>query len=526
MILKSLIFLYWHILLNEYRKKFFSKNTLFGVVIVVFISIVVLSFGYFLGLLVNYSRMYPELDVGDPFYFIRVLFIEVIFLFLLLKISGSRVLKQINLNTLKLFPVTKSIVFLFDINIGLLDFVSLFFTEFLLAFILSTGAFSISFSTGIIFVLFIISLVYFVNVLGELLQSIIKLLSSLPKIRTTIVLVIFMVVIYFFAIEHLEWKPLVINNPFSWNVGSIFSLTILKEIHWLYNVIFLNTLFSIFCSLLAISIKIIHANLFSAHIIIKRISHKKSKIQLNSLLSFFPKMLQPYLEKDIKYIYRSSRSLSAIIFELIFLVFVCYMYFTNSKYYDTVYFSAGFIITIPVLMWDFFLSNSWGLERRGFGFYLYSNIDFGKLPQSKNLGYIIARLPIMILISLTLSIIYSFKYFPVIISLYIILNLLSLSFSNIVSVKNPIPIEFKESSLAEKKQQKISWLGFAGLLIYIVLPVLILFILYKIDTGIIFYSILLAILFMLIILYLKMTHYASRLLYKQKETIYKKLIKT
>lgn len=521
----ALLYLYWRILFNEYRKKFFSKSTAIGAILIIVLSLFTIGIGFGISFMVNYTRLHPELDSGNPYYFARIIFLEVVSLFIIIKIYGSRVLKQINLNTLKLFPIPKQVIFLFDINIGILDFVSLFFVEFLLGLISGAGGFSLSFSTGIIFTMFIISLLYFVHVLGELLQSITKFFSSLPKIWTTIVLITSFVLIYIFVIKGLDWRSVVINNPLSWNVGSVFSLTIFNEYNWIYNVIVLNILFSIIGLIFIILIKIIHANLFSAHTIQNTPQVKKKKFGLINSVSIFPTKLQPYLEKDLKYIFRNSHALSAIILEALLLVFIGYMHFTNGKFYDTVYFPAGFIITIPVMIWDFFLSNSWGLEKSGFGFYLYSNIDYKILPQSKNLSFIIARMPVIILISLFLSIIFSFKYLPVLILLYIILNILSLSFSNIVSVKNPFPMDFNESSMSRKKQQSFSIIGFIGLMIYLILPAAILFLLYKLGAGLVFYSIIIVLLFLLIILYKKMTLYSSVLLFKQKEIIYKKLVK-
>lgn len=521
----ALLYLYFHILFNEYHKKFFSKSTAFGAVLILVLSLFTIGIGFSVGFMVNYIRLHPELDSGNPYYFARIIFLELVFTLIIIKMSGSRVLKQITLNTLKIFPIPKRVIFLFDINIGILDFVSLFFAVFLLAFISGAGGFSISFSTGIIFILFILSLLYFVHVLGELLRSITKFINSLPKIRTTLFLITSLILIYIFVLKGLDLTSVVINNPLSWNVGSVFSLTIFNEDHWLYNVIILNILFSIIGLIFAILIKIIHDNLFSVHTIQIAPQVKKKKLQLINNVSIFPAKLQPYFEKDIRYIFRSSHALSAIILELLLLVFVGYMHFTNAKFYDKVYFPAGFIITIPIMIWDFLLSNSWGLERRGFGFYLYSNVDYKILLQSKNLSFIITRMPVIILISLFLSIIFSFKYLPIFILLYIISNILSLSFSNIVSIKNPFPVDFKESSMSQKKQQSFSMIGFIGLMIYLILPAAILFMLYKLGAGLVFYSIILALLFLLIILYKKMTLYSSVLLFKQKEIIYKKLVK-
>ncbi|MHB8337195.1 MAG: hypothetical protein ACYC6P_16550 [Ignavibacteriaceae bacterium] len=524
--MKSLFFLYGRILVNEYKERFFSKNTLSGVVLIIFLSIISVGLGFFLGFFVNYTRTHPELNAGDPFYGIRMVFFQVAGSVILIKAASSaRILKQVNLNTLRLFPVKKSEIFLFDINIGIVDFISLYLIELLLGLIAGAGGFSISFYISIVFIIFCCSLVYFVHVISELVQSVRKLLSSLPKVRTTIAVLLFLMPLYFFVIKKISWRIVINNNPLSWNVSSIFSLTIFGESHWIFDLILLNIIFSMIGLIFAISIKIIHANLFSAHILQKTQEVKKKKIQLSGLAFLFPEKLQPYLEKDIKYIFRSSRSLSAIIIELLLLVFVGYMHLTNGKHYDSIYFPAAFVIAFPVIIWDFFLSNSLGFEKSGFGFYMYSNVNFNGILLSKNVSFLLVRLPVILLVSLVMSILFSFQYFPVIILLYLILNFTSLMFANIVSVRNPYPVDFKESSFSQKQQQSFSMIGFIGLMIYLILPTAILFTLYKLGAGFIYYSIMIVILTLLFIFYKRMISYASSLLYKQKEFIYKKLIK-
>ncbi|HED08011.1 MAG TPA: hypothetical protein ENI57_07845 [Ignavibacteria bacterium] len=523
----SIFYLYWRILYNEYRKRFFSKSTLFGAALIIFLTIFSVGFGFALGFLVSYTRLHPELNAGDPFYGIRLVFLQMIGSVILLKVTyNARTFKQLNLNTLRLFPVTKSTIFLFDINIGFIDLISLYLMEFLIGLIAGAGGFSISIYTAIVFLIFCFSLVYFVHIISELFQSIIKLFSYLPKIRTTIVVLLTLILLYFVFIKELTWEIVINNNPLSWNVSSIFSLTIFHQNHWIFEIILLNIIFSIIGLVFIISIKIIHANLFSAHILKKTQEVKKAKIQLSRLISFFPEKLQLYVEKDIKYLFRSSRSLTAIIMEVMLLVFVGYMYFTHGKYYNSIYLPVAFVITFPVLIWDFFLSNIWGLEKQGFGFYMYSNVNFNALVISKNISFLFVRLPVILLISVVLSTLFSFEYFPVIILLYLILNFTLLMFSNIVSVRNPYPVDFKESSFSKRQQRSFSLLGFIGLMIYLILPAAILFILYKLGTGLVFYSIMSVILILLFIFYKKMVSYASSLLYKQKENIYKKLIKT
>jgi hypothetical protein len=497
------------------------------VVFLILLTLFSLGIGFCFGYFVNYGYYHPAEFGHDNIYdTIRVLFLEIVAPVILIKASSNtRMLRQFNLNTLRNYPLTNASIFLFDVNIGIFDFTSLYLTEFLFGLIAGAGGFLISVYTFLLFLCFIISLVYFSHMLGELISSIIKLLGVLPKIRTTIISLASIVLLYFVSLKKLDWKVLLFSNPLSWNVSAIFSLTIFNESHWLYNVILLNILFAFICLFLTISIKIVHANLFASHIIQIVPQVKKKKIKLFDIVSLFPSKLQSFLRKDIKYILRSSRGKGAIIMELLFLVFVCYMHFTSKKSFNNFYLVGGFVIIYPVIVWDFFLSNCWGLERSGFGFYLYSNINYNYLIISKNLSYLIVKLPVILFISITVGIIFSFKYFPVMILLYIILFLISLSISSIVSTKIPLPVEFKQSSLSRAQKQGISPLGLAGMMLCLILPAATLFMLYKIGGGILYYSIMAAITVLLFIIYKKMFKYSVSLLIEQKESIYKKLIK-
>jgi hypothetical protein len=102
---------------------------------------------------------------------------------------------------------------------------------------------------------------------------------------------------------------------------------------------------------------------------------------------------------------------------------------------------------------------------------------------------------------------------------------MSLSFSNLVSVKNPFPVDFKESSMSKRQQQKISWVGFLSMMTDLILPAGILFMVYKLSLGLLTYSIFAVLLILIIVFYKIMVSYSSSLLNKQKEIIYKKLIK-
>lgn len=248
-------------------------------------------------------------------------------------------------------------------------------------------------------------------------------------------------------------------------------------------------------------VKVFHANLVSGHVIQKKPEIKARKIKFVKFISFFPDKIKFYVEKDVLYTFRSNRSLAAISMEIILLCLFCYMHFIHSIIYDRVFVALGFVIIGPIMVWDFFLSNYWGFEKKGFGFYLYSSSDLRQAILSKNMSFILVRLPVIIVVSLVLSILYSFKYLPVVLLISFLSNIVLLMFSNFVAIENPYPLDLKEDVFSKKQQANFSLVGFIGLLTYIVLPVILLFIIYKFGIGLLFYSISIVLLFLIIIMY-------------------------
>ncbi len=522
----SLIYLYYRILINVYKDKFFSKNTLAGMIILTILSLFFISFGYFFGYLVVYLNYHAELKLENLFFSIRQSFCIFSGVIILSNsLSPLKFITQLNFNTLKPFPLSKSSIITFAIITGFIDIRYLLLAELLLSLIAGAGGFSISFISALILLSLSLTLLYFIHLVVELIQSVIKLFGSMPKLKVISLLILFSGIIYLIILNKLTWIIVVNNNLISWNINSIFSLSIFHQGKWIYQLLMLNIIYSFGLFGIVLVIKIFHANLDSKHVATKLSKTGIIRIKLSFLISFFPDKIKQYIEKDIRYIIRSNRSLLAIFIEIVILLFFCYMHLVHSKIYDHVYIALSFVLIVPVFFWDFFLSNYWGFEKKGFGFYLFSNSDLREAILSKNISFILVRFPLVIIVSVILSFLYSFKYLPVILLISYLLNIVSLMFSNFVSIKHPYPVDLKENAFSQTQPAKFSLIGFIGLLTYLILPVILLFIIYKLGIGFSFYSISILTLFIIIIVYIKLLSYSASLLKEHKEIIYKKLIK-
>ncbi len=522
----SLFYLYWRIIINDYKERFFSKSTLAGVIILIILSVFFIAFGYFLGYAVIYSYYQTKVKLGINTNIVNQMLVIMTAIFVITNtLSPLNLIKQLNYNVLCIFPLSKSTIFTFDIVSSITDVRLLLLFELIISLIAGAGGFSYSIIYALLLLLMSITTMYFIHLLTELIKSIIKLLSSLLRLKISILLIASFFLAYFFFIKNLSWKFLLKDNPINWSINSIFSYTLFNDRQWIYKNIFINIIYSLALFVTVLAVRLLHDKLGSKKVVHKQSVNKERIIKLPHIISLFPENIKLYLEKDTKYIGRSNRSLIAVLLEITILCILCYLHFTHSKICDHTYVVLGFVIIGPVMIWDFYLSNYWGFEKRGFGFYLFSNADLRYAILSKNISFILTRSFTIIFMSMVISLIYSFKIFMPMIILGIILSIVMLIFSNIVAIKNPYSVDLKENVFSQTQKVKFSLIGFIGLITYLIIPSILLFIFYKVGAGEILYFVSLSILAFCMAAYLILLSYSTKLLNEKKIIIYKKLIK-
>ena len=522
----SLFYLNWRIIINDYKERFFSKSILAGAIILIFLSLFFIAFGYFLGYAVIYSYSRPKVKLGiDPQQVTQMLVIMAGIIVITNAFSPLKYLKQLSFNTLKIFPLRKSVIIAFDIVSSIIDIRLLLFFELIISLTAGAGGFSFSLIYTLLLLLMSVTTICFIHMFTELIKSIVKVLGSILNLKIIILLAAAFLLGYLFFIKNVSWEFLLKDNPLNWSIDSIFSYSLFNNGQWIYKNILINIISSLALFPIVFEVRVLHDRFFSLKDIPEQPVKKEKLIKPSRIISMFPENIKLYLEKDIKYIGRSSRSLIAVLLEVTILFVLCYLRLTHAKMSDNIYFILGFVVISPVMIWDFYLSNYWGFEKSGFGFYLFSNTDLRYAIISKNISFILIRSFTVIFMSLIVSFIYSFKLFVPIIILNLILNLVMLMFSNIVAVKNPYPVDLKENAFSQTQQAKFSLIGFIGLLTYLLIPGIMIFIFSKTGAGIIFYIVSLVIMTVCILLYFILLAYSTKLLNEEKTIIYKILVK-
>lgn len=518
---KTLFSLYYRIILNEHKKMFLSKNTLVAILATVLSSLFFIAFGYFSGFIVTYSKSHPELTEIIPRLKQSITLLPIGFIIIKI-IIPSRFLKQLNLNNLRLFPVKHYMIFIFDIIVSLFDIRYFFIAVLFIAFNVGTGSLFTSIPISFTLIIIIFFIVLIIHLVIEFIQSAIKLSGAFSKYKIVTIILITTVVLIKYNYKFLEIAN---NNIFSWNINALFSLALFDKVKGLNAVIMWDAIYFVIGLMLVVYVKLLHVFIIISHKSKKILISQEKPVTLIKLLYFLPDKILPYIEKDIKYLTRSSRSIMPIFLEILTPCIIYYFHFHSMQPLNTIYYAIGFTIVLPILIWDTYLNNIWGFEKKGFGLYLFSTADYYQMLLSKNLSCLFIRLPIALLIGISLSFLFAERFIYVFLVLYFILNLVHITFANIVSIGSPSPIDLKENVFSQSQASNFSTVGLIGLLIFFAVFLLFALIIYKYGIGQIFYNISLTIFFTSIIIYNRMLQYSSSLLYKQKEIIYKKLIR-
>ncbi len=501
-LIKIIVVFFIKYLKNDYSNRGFIKSILFYLF---------LSFG--LGFILSLPFHLPNklMENINLFELLKKFFTYFFILMIILKqFNEGQLVKSFNITNLLYYPVPLYIIILVDAVIKFLNR----YTIFTIGLILGHSwlfLFNGTFENIILLINIAIIFVFIFHLLSELLHSLIYYFSFLPKFS-----LILSIGTLAFVLYKLRF-PIIENNPVSSTINSIYNLKSLDN----------SLLFqSLLINILWLALLIMITYYLKSKIVFKY--SKRSKpyfITKNKLFNvielFFPEEKAIIIMKDIKYILRSTRGFINMIVEFFYLVLLLYLYSRsggNLKFY-----TATFLSTFSTYIWENYLSNQWGFEKSAFGLYLIAPVKPKFLILSKNISFLILKLPFIILNCLLISSLFNFRFIMHLFILYIIINLVLLMFVNKVSLKNCQPMDLNEKLFSRRSKENFSFLAFAGLLTTFIIAIILTVILAILP----FFEALIAflILFILtIIIYFNLLNHLSNFFTYSKEKIYRKLI--
>lgn len=511
--IKALILLYYNTIKNEYKEKYFSKNFLYGSLFFFALIISNIGFGYYFGLVITNFQLKFDILLKNIATAIQLLSIIVI---LGISISPLNFLNKINLSSLNLFPINKFLIILFKLIIGLIDLRFIMFLVFLITMIIKIGGFGISFNISFLIIAFSFSYVLLLHMLSELLKNVIRLIT-LISIQLKILLLTFLFIFFVLLIlNEFLYNLFIDKNILALNINVLLSLLFNYQTIGIIQIITLNIITCFLLFIIIMPIEIYISDLMLSYN--QNTIYSRRELFFNKICR---KFLNHYLIKDLKYLLRGKQPIMAIFTELLILFFVYLLSISNIKIFDSEYLIIALQVISTTIMWDIYLNNYWGYEKSGFGFFIYSNINYKSLIFSKSISFIFIKIPLILISTFVLCYIYSFNYFFTILLLSLVLNLILMILSNYVSNKNPISINLNEDSFSKSTNNVFSIIG---IYIYIIGSAFLFFILYEFGS-VVFYIILVLLLCVFLFVYKITLNHTVSTLKKHKENIYEKLVR-
>lgn len=519
--IRTLFLLQSRIIINQLKKRNLIRP-LYAVIFLTIIMLAIFLFGYSLGeLIISSNKTIIEPDIkGILLYSLNIL----TFALIIAKIfSQNRIYKEITYKNLRYLPINLLGVFGIDFIFSLFNKTSFLLGGLLIGLLSGMYSFDVSFFSLIILVF---TLIIFVHLMIVLIDSIIRLINYRFNQVYFVLAIIVLTFYLIYSLSNDKMELMLLNTPIGWSIKTIIFLPAIKDITVITNAIIYNLISILIGTICYVFIKWKDINNLS-----KNKKHKHHQLNNNLLITIINKLGKSYnglIEKDIKYILRSSRGGLIMFGDIIFLFIYISNYYLNFFKIPNdilIYFTLYFSIFFPIFLSDNYLSNQWGMEREAFCFYLYAPINSNNNILAKNLSYFIIKIPALIIIPIVLGYVISLKLIPIAIFMQIIINLSIIIPGNLNSIKAPSPIDLTENALSRRKTKgKSSAIGFFILLFTFLFSFILLFILWEFNFELYSYLIFLLITIMIIIIYFISLNPLSKLFNYQKGKIYKRLL--
>lgn len=440
------------ILRNQHRRDISIKFK-YDIIMLITFSVLCYSSGYSVGYLFRYfyiAGKYSDLNT------IENSAVSILLVFILANLlSHSKFPGQVTYNNLRFMPIGLFYYTFIDLIFSTFNKVNILMLLFLSGLATYISSSLVSF---IGWILLALSLILFIQAVVETVQAVIRPIGSytvslLVSILTFIIIAVFNKTIYNFVFQSPPGDVIhKMRNYISYGIIPNVVGNILLNIFYAAT----GTFVCYFINLISYS----------------RVSQKTAE---NIYSAKFDKTAETLLQNtawysyfmvSVKYLMRSTRTSSQIILEIVFIVFMFMGYYYKLEIvphniYIVIFISAIF----PVLLWDFYLSNQWGYEKKGFGLYLYAPVNYREIVVAKNLSYFVLKLPSVLTASFLTGLLISVKLALCFFVLLIIVNTLMMIIANYNSIRYAYPVNISERLLSKNSRNAVfSLTGFLYLL--------------------------------------------------------------
>lgn len=518
--MKNLILLYklrWKLLVHEFRNKG-SKSSLFIPVFILFFSLV---FGGLIGFVIrNYipetkTINWTHLASG----YLLLIFLTSVFRKI---ISPQRYIGTLDKRVISYYPVSIFKVFFADLTFGLVDLLYLFMLCMVAGIFVGFWWASLTIISLISFILFLFYLVFLIHLSSEIISNSIKLLNYFPRVLIFCGVCVGITVLYIYLSG--------IVSASNW-IGSFFNeAAAFIDIYFFHN--FAHQQASFFIAHLVLITALTSLFFVQKYIdiyMLKKYSFgngtfkRTIKIRDINWKNIFRTKHYYLFQKDIKYFFRNRRILTSMLIELFIYVYIFYSKL-GTKDFQNILVVLFVCLSVPIAVWDSYLSNQWGTDKNGFALYLLGGVNAKMLILSKNITFLVVRIFYTIILCGFLGFYFSIRIIPFIILLQYSIIQLNMIFANNNSIINPYPVDLKENAFSNIRTAPFKLIGFLGLLVAFFVPLILLVILYIYELQLITFVIYLATFIVIMLVYIKSLDLTAKKFDTNKEIMLNKLM--
>lgn len=520
--MKRLFILCFNLYINtEFRDENNSSKIFLTGFIYLFLIVISLVGGILYGLLyLNYEKFGIPADQRETVVLSSIfMWFFVVFV---MKVFGTNKLdNQVDFSRILFLPLSINQVILVRFLLSSLDRVYLIPFTLLIGFSATLGVLFASISSFIYSIVNIIAIIITLHIFSIITQLLIGYFSHNNK-RVIIILIALSIFLIFYT-KTINLLFLQGNT----NLGIFISWIVYQSINSNFiapfSLIFINLIICIMGIFIYWFLNFLFYRFSFIIFSVRTNSDEDRSVRKNSNRRRTFLIQNPIINKEIKYILKSSINRTALIITGIFIINYIYLFYANKLNKDDFIQFAFIFSLIDLIFWNSYLNNQWGYDKGGFGVFLYSPIDIKQLLISKNLSFFFVKLIILIPIMFLSLMIFSVEYSVLIFILMLFVNLGSFIISNYTALKCPYPTNLTESVFSKSVKSKLSFVGFIFLILLTILISVHLMIFYFFNISTITYIIYLLLLLLIFSIYIFSLQYTIAFFEREKIKIYRGL---
>lgn len=489
----ALIWLRWHLLINERKRNSVSVRDIWLIAIIVFLCLLSSGLGYSISIvLLNPVVVKPRISWLS---LANNIFTAIALVVVIAKLLSSNDLsRQLDQKKLSFYPLNEAALFISDLFSELVDLWYIGFACIILGFMLGLNTLTASPVTTILLLLLVAVNVLIVHFMFHFLDEMVQfILVYLRKARYLVLTAAFLTACVFLAITYLDSDVIlrseaILFSSLIWMNKAVYAIHFTRDNRIVTYALSVGALVAGAYLILYLLIRKIRSKAMFGRPSPKAAPWRPAVLTTEKVLAFLPDQIASLVQKDIRYLARSRATQIPFLAELLWLIYVAF----NFRNPEAGYFVVFFLSFFPLVFWDLYLNNYFGMEKTAFAFYLFAPIDSENVVLGKSLSFVIVRWPLWLASWIFVAMRYPLPILPLLIIAQCAVLGVSLTRANFNSLNSAYAVE-RNSRLTGSYGGRVSIMGSLGFIASFAVPVILSVLVWKLGDAVLTYAVISAV---------------------------------